>query len=149
MTLHRALELCVLADCWKEQHVTLALMDDSSRNENAPHTASAHGGPVVDEILAWSQKAPLFHRHVVHHLDHPRCIEMGCHPSHLDSPTAKVHEKQDGVRHQPPSVQTSAVKKSVATSTSICVWMNSFQVVVVLRAGAGAMPWRLRILSTV
>src|SRR5215468_1742934 len=33
----------------------------------------------------------------------------------------------------PPSVQTSAVKKSVATRTSMCVRMNSFQVVVVWR----------------
>ena len=35
----------------------------------------------------------------------------------------------------PPSVQTSAVKKSVAINTSKCVRMNSFHMVVVLLSG--------------
>ena len=46
-------------------------------------------------------------------------------------------------------VQTSAVKKSVATSTSMCVRMHSFHVVVFLRSGAGGMPWRFKMLPTV
>jgi len=40
------------------------------------------------------------------------------------------------------------VKKSVAHNTSMCVRINSFQVVVLRRPGAGGMPRRLRILPT-
>ena len=58
------------------------------------------------------------------------CIGMRCDAGHMDPPTAQMDEKQDVVRHQPAQVQTSAVKKSVATRTSMCVRMNSFHVVV-------------------
>ena len=40
----------------------------------------------------------------------------------------------------PALVHTSVVKKSVAASTSMCVLMDSFQVVVFFRSGAGGMP---------
>jgi hypothetical protein len=49
----------------------------------------------------------------------------------------------------PIQLHTSVVKKSVAMRTSMWIRMNSLQVVVVLRAGAGGIPWRLRMVPTV
>ena len=95
------------------------------------------------------QEPPFFHRQIACDLPHPRLMRMGRDASHRDLSTPQMQEKQDVIRHEPPSVHTSAVKKSVATKTSMCVRMNSFHVVVVLRSGAGAMPWRLRMLPTV
>jgi hypothetical protein len=41
------------------------------------------------------------------------------------------------------------VKKSVPASTAMWLRMNSLQVVVRFLCGAGAMPWRRRMLPTV
>src|SRR5262249_7027776 len=49
----------------------------------------------------------------------------------------------------PPQVSTPTEKKSAPASTSKCDRMNSFQVVVRLRSGAGAMLCRRKILPTV
>ena len=48
-----------------------------------------------------------------------------------------------------PYIGISVLKKSVATKTSMCMRINSLQVVVLLRAGAGGIPCRLRMLPTV
>src|SRR6266851_5076143 len=56
---------------------------------------------VMDQILPGSQEAPLFHRHVADHLDHPRLIGMRRHAGSMDSPTAQVEEKQHVVCHEP------------------------------------------------
>src|SRR5262249_52099742 len=55
---------------------------------------------IMDQILPWSQEAPLLHGHIAGHLDYPRLIGMGCHASHMDVPTAQVDEEEDGVGHQ-------------------------------------------------
>ena len=49
----------------------------------------------------------------------------------------------------PRHVSTSTVKKSAPASTSLCDRMNSFQVVVRLRSGAGAILYRRKMLPTV
>jgi hypothetical protein len=46
-------------------------------------------------------------------------------------------------------VHISLLKKSVAPSISMWMRMNSRQVMVFFRSGAGGMPWRLRMLPTV
>ena len=46
-------------------------------------------------------------------------------------------------------VHSALVKKSVATRTSMWVLMNSCQVMVIFRSGAGGILWRLRMLPTV
>src|SRR5262249_14621185 len=56
---------------------------------------------IMDEVLARRQEAPLLHRHVARHLDHPRLIGMGSHAGHMDSPAAKVDAKEHVVRHEP------------------------------------------------
>src|SRR5689334_21696734 len=47
-------------------------------------------------------------------------------------------------RFKPLAVQTSTVKKSAATISSQCRVRNSFQVVFLLRSGAGSIPFRSR-----
>ena len=78
---------------------------------------------------------------------------MRCHPSNMHFPGAKVDKEQHVIRHEPAECQTSAVKKSVATRTSMCVRINSFHVVVFLRSrlardhGARMLPtvWSLMV----
>ena len=52
-------------------------------------------------------------------------------------------------RFNPVQVQTSTVKKSVATISSQCWVRNSRHVVLRLRSGAGSMPFRFRMFATV
>jgi len=60
------------------------------------------------------------------------------------------HRHDDGIRRiSGQSVSTSTVKKSVPANTSMCDWMNSFQLVVRVRSGAGAILYRRRMLPTV
>jgi hypothetical protein len=46
-------------------------------------------------------------------------------------------------------LHTLLVKKSVTISISMWMRMNSRHVMVFFRSGAGAMPWRFRMLPTV
>jgi len=105
--------------------------------------------PVVDERLAGGQEAPLFHRHITSHLDHPRFIGMRRDAGSVDFPAANVDEKQHVLRHEPTQRPDLSGKAVGGHQHSICVRINSRQVVVVLRSGAGGTPWRLRMLPTV
>jgi hypothetical protein len=49
----------------------------------------------------------------------------------------------------PKPLHTSWLKKFVASNTSKWTWMNSRQVTVFLRSGAGEIPCRFRIFPTV
>ena len=67
----------------------------------------------------------------------------------IDVLSTEMDETEERSHQQPQPFHISLVKKSVAPSTSICIRMNSRHVTVLLRSGAGGMPWRLRILPTV
>ncbi len=66
---------------------------------------------------------------------------MGRQPGAMHLTASQMDEEE--------RVSTSAVTKSVAPRTSIGVRRNSCHVVVVLRSGAGGMPWRFKMLPTV
>src|SRR5262249_982918 len=55
---------------------------------------------VMDEVLPGRQAAPLLHRHVACHLDHPPPIRMRRDAGYVDFPAAKVDEKQHVIRHE-------------------------------------------------
>src|SRR5438093_7433783 len=59
-------------------------------------------------------------------------LECGVTPATWTFRLPRWMEKRTEYVTSPPSVQTSAVKKSVATRTSMCVRINSFHVVVVV-----------------
>src|SRR5262249_59631578 len=56
----------------------------------------------MDEVLPGSEEAPLLHRDIARHLDHPCFVRMRGYPSHMHLPTAQVDEKQHGICYEPP-----------------------------------------------
>jgi len=65
---------------------------------------------------------------------------MGRDAGNMDLPATDPDEEQDVVGHQPTPGPDLGGEESVATSISICVRINSLQMVVFLRAGTGGIP---------
>jgi hypothetical protein len=64
-----------------------------------------------------------------------------------NAPRLQVEKEEDVYVTRPRQVRTSTVKKSVPARTAMRVAMKSFQLVLWLRFGAGAMPCRLQNVS--
>src|ERR1700724_4401219 len=103
----------------------------------------------MQEVAAAPKGAVSLHGHVPSDLVHPPFVRVNRHPGDIHPAALEMDEKQHVVGHQPCSVSTSAVKKSVPASSAKWIRMNADQVVVRLRSGAGGTPWRRKTFPTV